>query len=109
MLVCTIIVSGYLLLPDLQNTYSKENPLQHLTLLIAAALKLELSFLIVLLDKVQQNCCSLEDSETIRLGGSGVGAVNEYRDTSVWVHRNEPGLLLDVCRQVDFFDTVKFL
>ena len=34
-----------------------------------------------------------------------MGSVNEHRDTSVWVHCNEPRLLLGVGRQVDFLDT----
>lgn len=90
-----------------QNTYSEEDPLQHLALLIAATLKLELPFLIVLLYEVQQDCRTLEDGESIRLGSSGIGTVNEHRDSSVWVHCNEPWLFLDVRSQVNLLDTVK--
>jgi hypothetical protein len=104
-LVWTVVsVHLQLLHPKNQNTYSKEDPLQHLALLIAAALKLELPFLIVLLYKVQQDRRTLEDRESIRLGSSGMGAVNENRDTSVWVHCNEPGFFLDVRGQVNLLD-----
>lgn len=110
MLVCTV-VSVQLQLYHLENlnTYSKEDPLQHLTLLIAAAFKLELPFLVVLLHEVQQNRCTLEDGESIRVGNSGIGAVNENRDTSVWVHCDEPWLFLGIRAQVDLLDTVKSL
>lgn len=76
-------------------TYCKEDPLEHLAIIVRAILEAELIVLVVSLLEVQQDRRRLKHREIV------VGSIDNHRDTAVRVQLDEPGFLLGVLHDVD--------
>ena len=77
---------------SVQRTYSKEDPLQLLAVVVGlgGGIEGELFLLVIVLFQVQQNRCGLKDVEVVAT------SVYKDRDTAIGVELDEPRLLLPV-------------
>jgi len=90
-------------------SYCKENPLQHFTVgvWIFTGVKPECMSLVIVLDKVEKNCCCFKYDEVI------ARMVDEDRNSAIWIQFDEPWFLMipigkhvfRICAEIQTFCT----